>query len=793
MFRAVRTLAKEPGFTSAAVATLALGIACSATMFSVLDAVLLAPVPHADSVRVVALETRWKNTGRITPRVSGGDWPDLASAHNLFETAARYYGGEVGVQLRDRAEWAGAYWVSPGFFAVFDAAPVRGRTLAAGDEGRAVEIGAGFARRAFGGDAAAIGQVLRIDTHAYEVAGVMPADFAVPAKAEIWAADPEQPANRSRTAFNYYAVARLAPGIAPEAAGVGLEALGAQLAGQYAENRNKSFAAIPLRETLVRNVRSTLRLLMGAVLVVLLISCANVAHLMLARGAGRVREYAIRTALGAGGARIARQVLSESLAIALAGGAAGIALVFGGVRLAVRLAPATLPRIAGARVNANVLLVAVALSLVSSLLFGLVPAWQALRNDPRDGLKAASGRGIAAGGAGRVRDVLVACEIALSFTLALAAGLLVRGMMEMDATPLGFRTERILVAYAHSPANTMLKMRVATRFFEQALQELGRLPGVVSTGAAMGLPTGRYNSNGKYAVTGQEFRRETVEGLPDAGFRLASQGYFATLGIPLVAGRDFSERDQYDAPLVVIVSASLARRSFPGESPLGKTILTGFDGSGPMTIVGVVGDVRSGGPAQAPGPELYMPFQQHPPFANELQLVVRTAGDPARMALTVARKMRALDPEIAIQTTTLESMVASSVDIPRFRTWLVGAFAAVALLLAMAGVYGVMAYVVNRRTGELGLRMALGCAPGGVVRLVLVRAMALAAAGLGAGVALSAAAARVLATLLPGVRPTDAWGYASAALAIALVTLVAAIAPAWRAARIDPAVALRGE
>src|SRR5271157_2200218 len=762
MFRAVRTLAKEPGFTSAAVATLALGIACSATMFSVLDAVLLAPVPHADSVRVVALETRWKNTGRITPRVSGGDWPDLASAHNLFETAARYYGGEVGVQLRDRAEWAGAYWVSPGFFAVFDAAPVRGRTLAAGDEGRAVEIGAGFARRAFGGDAAAIGQVLRIDTHAYEVAGVMPADFAVPAKAEIWAADPEQPANRSRTAFNYYAVARLAPGIAPEAAGVGLEALGAQLAGQYAENRNKSFAAIPLRE-------------------------------MLARGAGRVREYAIRTALGAGGARIARQVLSESLAIALAGGAAGIALAFGGVRLAVRLAPATLPRIAGARVNANVLLVAVALSLVSSLLFGLVPAWQALRNDPRDGLKAASGRGIAAGGAGRVRDVLVACEIALSFTLALAAGLLVRGMMEMDATPLGFRTERILVAYAHSPANTMLKMRVATRFFEQALQELGRLPGVVSTGAAMGLPTGRYNSNGKYAVTGQEFRRETVEGLPDAGFRLASQGYFATLGIPLVAGRDFSERDQYDAPLVVIVSASLARRSFPGESPLGKTILTGFDGSGPMTIVGVVGDVRSGGPAQAPGPELYMPFQQHPPFANELQLVVRTAGDPARMALTVARKMRALDPEIAIQTTTLESMVASSVDIPRFRTWLVGAFAAVALLLAMAGVYGVMAYVVNRRTGELGLRMALGCAPGGVVRLVLVRAMALAAAGLGAGVALSAAAARVLATLLPGVRPTDAWGYASAALAIALVTLVAAIAPAWRAARIDPAVALRGE
>ena len=321
MIRAVRTLRNEPGFALTAILTLALGIGCSSAMFSVFYAVLLAPVPFADAQRVVAIHTRSTTTGRSTPRLTGGDWIDLAASGGIFESMARYHGGEVGVQLRNRAEWAGSYWVSPNFFQVFDAAPVRGRSFTEADRERAAVVSDRFARRVFGDAASAVGQVVQIDTRAYEVVGVMPGDFAVPEKAEIWVADPPQPQSHSRTAYNYSAVGRLATGLTAEAAQVRLAALGTQLASQYAENRNKTFDAIPLRDTLARKEQSTLFLLMAAVLLVLLISCTNVAHLLLARAAGRTREYAIRTALGAGGARIARQVLAESLTIGLAGGA----------------------------------------------------------------------------------------------------------------------------------------------------------------------------------------------------------------------------------------------------------------------------------------------------------------------------------------------------------------------------------------------------------------------------------------------------------------------------------------
>jgi predicted permease len=792
MIRALGRLRTEPGFALTAVFTLALGIACSSAVFSVFYAVLLAPVPYADPQRVVAVYTRSTNTGRRTPRMSGGDWSDLAASAGIFEKVARYHGGEVGVQLRNRAEWAGSYWVSPGFFEVFDAAPVRGRSFTDADGERAAVVSARFAGRVFGDAASAIGQVIRIDTRAYEVVGVMPGDFAVPEKAEVWLADTPQPQNHSRTAYNYFTVARLAAGVSLDATATRLSTLAAQLASQYAENRNKTFDAIPLRDTLARDVQSTLFLLMAAVLLVLLISCTNVAHLLLARGAGRTREYAIRTALGAGGARIAVQVLAESLTIGLGGAVMGIALAYAAVRATVWLAPANLPRIAGAAVNWRVLLFAIAISVAASMLFGFVPAIEAMRKDVQEGLKAANGRGVVGGGKARLRHALVCCEIALSFTLAVGAGLLARSMVELNAAPLGFRPDGIVVAYAHSPANTMETARAATRFFDRALLELGQMPGVISTGAAMGLPAGRYGSNGKYAVEGQDMKRDR-DSLQEAGFRLASQGYFATLGIPLLSGRVFDERDQFDAPFVAVISASLARRSFAGQDPLGRTIMCGFDSKRWMTIVGVVGDVRSGGRGEAPGPELYMPFQQHPMMANELQLVVRSAGSAQAMAEPVARKVRALNPEIAIQTTLLEMMVSDSVSMPRFRAFLVTTFAGVALLLAMAGVYGVMAYLVSQRTGELGLRMALGCAPGGVVRLVLARALGMAGAGVAVGIALSVGGARLMATLLYGVRPGDAWGYGAAVVAILGVTLAAALAPAWRAARIDPAVALRRE
>jgi predicted permease len=780
-------------FALSAVFTLALGIAASTAMFGIFRAVLLNPIPYADPQRVVGLQTQFANRPHPTPRVTGGDWVDIAQLTDIFDAVARRYGGEVGVQLRDRAEWAGTYWVTPNYFEVFDATPVRGRLFTAADAGRSALVSASFAQRAFGGVDQAIGQVVHVDTRPYEVIGVMPPDFSVPAKAGIWLAEQTLPENRNRSSYNYYSVARLKKSVSVAAAQERLDALARQLAPQFSENKNKTFLAIPLRDTMVVNVRSTLNLLMGAVLLVLLISCTNVAHLMVARAAARSREFAVRVALGASSGSIALMVLAESAAIGLAGGVAGALLAFAGVRATVALAPANLPRIADAHVDAAVLAFGLGISLLCSLLFGMAPVWQALRTDIQESLRSA-GRGLAGGRGGKLRNVLVVCEIALSFALAVGAGLLVRSMVSLNSAELGFRTEGILVVYAHSPADTLAKARASTRFFEHALGELEQLPGAKSAGAAMGLPAGRYGSDGSYAVEGQDIRNpEMWRSAPHAGFRLASPRYFATLGIPLVAGRDFSAVDQYDAPFVAIVSQSLARRSFPNQDPVGRKIICGLDSDKWMTIVGVVGEVRTDGPAEAPGPELYMPFQQHPFHANELQLVVRTDGDPEALATPVVRKLRLLSPEIALQTTTLHTMIYDAVATPRFRAFLVSVFAGVALLLALAGVYGVMAYVVAQRTGELGLRMALGCAPSGVVRLVLGRAALLAVAGLSAGAGLSFVASRWIETLLYGVKSTDLAGYVIAAAAIALVTLSAASLPALRAARIDPAVTLRQE
>jgi predicted permease len=785
--QSIRSLGREPGFAAFAVLTLALGIGASTAMFSVFDGVLLAPVPFADPHRVIAINTRYTDTGRQNIRISGGDYVDLSAARDIFDAVGRYHGGEVGVQLRDRAEWADSYWVSPEFFRVFDVSPIAGRPFSAGEAERSAVVSASFANRVLGGAGKAVGQVIHIDTHPYEIVGVMPEPFHFPPKAEIWAAAAELPENRNRTAFNYYAVARLKSRVTPEAATTRLETLGRQLEAAYPkDNHAKVFAAIPVRDNEVRQVRSTVVLLMAAVIVLLLISCANVAHLLLARAARRSREFAVRAALGAGARRIVGQMLIESLALGLGGGVTGILAAFAGVRAVQWLAPENLPRIGDLRIDWRVLAFGIAVAVVSSALFGLAPAWQALRSDVQDGLRASSGRGVVGGGSARLRNTLVAGEIALSFALAVGAGLLVRSFIELNSVSLGYRTENILVTYAHSPANTMPKMLASTRFFEQALGVLARLPGAKSAAAAMGLPAGRYGSNGYYAIDGVETDRQAV-------FTLASAHYFETMGIPLLRGRDFSERDQYDQPFVAIVSESLAKKSFPNQDPIGHQIQCGLDSDKWMTIVGVVGDVRSDGPGQAPAPELYMPFQQHPIMANELEVVVRTSATAEAMTNAIEQKIRSLNPEIALKTTTMRVLISDSIATPRFRTFLVATFAGMALVLAMAGVYGVMAYLVAQRTSELGLRMALGSSPSGVVGLVLGRAAMLAGIGLAGGIAVALATSRLVSSLLFGVKATDALGYVSAAGAIAAITLAAAAIPAWRAARIDPAIALREE
>lgn len=791
--QAVRTLRNSPTFTLVAAFTLALGIGMTTAIFSVVNGVLLAPLPYPEPDRIVTLQTRWKQTGRLTPRLTGGDLVDIRSRSQAFEALSCYLGGDIGVHLGDRAEFTGTYFVDPAFFRVFRVRAAEGRLLETGDEDRAAVVGQAFAERNFGSGRGALGRTLRIDNRVYEIAGIVPGGFQFPHGAEVWAPAPATPTNRNRTSYNYPAIARIQAGVTLEAAQAQLETMGAQLEAAFPDsNRAKTFTAIPLQEQMVGQVRSTLWFLMGAVGLVLLISCANVANLLLARATGRSREMAVRAALGAGRGRLIRQLLAETAVLALLGGALGLLLAHTGIDLLVRLAPDNLPRLGEIRLDRPVLAFAGLASTLAGVLFGLVPAWQASRVDLNEVLKQGNARGTVGGGDGKLRNALVVAEISLSFVLAIGAGLLFRSFVALAGAPLGFSTNGVLVMYAGAPARSLEEHLQAVRFFQGLYADLAALPGVRSVAGAMGLPAGRYGSNGAYAVEG----RHTFapgQNLPQTGFRLASPGYFATLGIPLLRGREFTARDRYDAPFVAVVSESLARQSFPNEDPIGRRLQCGLDSPNWMTIVGVVGDVRQQSPASAPGPELYMPLEQHPYHANEVQVALRTAVDPGTLVAAVRLKVRDRNPEVATKFTTLEAMVADSIATPRFRTFLVAVFAGLALALAMAGVYGVMTYVVSQRTAELGIRMALGAAPADVLRLILGRAALLAAAGLGLGLALSVAANRLLAGLLFGLKPTDALTYTTVLGAIGLVTLAAAAAPAWRATRIDPVRALRDQ
>ncbi len=793
---AIRTLAKNPGFAFVAVLTLALGIGANTAIFSIINGVLLSPLRYPDADRIVTVSTAWKQTGKQTPRLTGGDLLDIRSGSQVFEALSYYFGGELGVQLRDRAEFTSTFFVNPEFFRIFGVQPAAGRLLENSDVDRAVIVSLPFAERNFGSAPGALGQTVRIENRSYQIGGVLPPRFQFPNRTDVWVPEPVTPQNRNRTAYNYPVVAKLRSGVTLEGANSHLEAIGTRLSGAFPDsNRDKSFTANPLQDQLVGPVRSTLYFLMGAVALVLLIACTNVADLMLARAAARSREMAVRTALGAGRWNIIRPLAVESVVLALAGGALGLVLAWLGLDALLRISSNSipLPRLDDVHVDRMVLAFVSGISLLTSLLFGLTPAWHAARVDVHDALKQGGSRALVGGRSPRLRNALVVAQIALSFVLAIGAGLLLRSFAALTSVQLGYRTDGILVMYAHTPARSLDEYVGVGRAFENLFAQLTEIPGVKSVAAAMGLPTGQYSSDGSYAVEGKQ-TFAPGQHLPHAGFRLASPGYFATMRIPLARGREFTSGDRYESPFVAIISEALARQSFPHEDPIGKRVQCGLDSVGKwMTIVGVTGDVRQDSPASTPEPELYMPLQQHPYYANELQVVIRTALDPASLIGPVRDRTRALNPETAMKFTTMSAMVSNSIAKPRFRLFLIGAFAGLALLLAMAGVYGVMSYVTTERTSEFGLRVAMGATPADVVVLVLGGAMRLAVIGLGIGLLLSLAASRVMANMLFGLKPTDVRTYAIVLFAVTPVILLAAAVPAWRASRVDALTALREE
>jgi len=800
----LRMLRKNPGFTTVAVLTLALGIGVTTSMFTLVDGIVLKPLSYPDAERVVTINTHWTDSGGTTWSITGGDLQDLRNASDCFEAFSFFSGGEFGVQLSHTAEFVGIYEVDPEFFNVFEVPPLAGRTFAPGDADRAAVISLGFALRNFGSASAALGQIARIDNTAYQIVGVMPPDFQFPRQAQMWAAISPIPSNGNRTSFNFHAVARLRPDISLAAANQRFLSIGNRLAALYPNsNRSRIFRVVPLQQELARPVRATLFILLAACALVLLIACANVANLTLARAAGRSRELAVRAALGAGKRRLVLQLICESMILSLASGLVGITLAMWGTKglllLGARFLPA--PLLGDVRFDWRVLAFATAVTFLTCILFGVAPAYRATQVNLQDAMKQGGAHACLGGGRSRLRDSLVISQIALALLLAICATLLFRTTLALRAATLGYRTEGILVTYAHVPAHTLDQNLQAGRSFDELFARLRTVPRVISVAGAMGVPAGQYGSNGYFAIEGKQAwnltgndLRGDYRKLPHAVFALASPGYFAAMGIPLLRGHDFTDSDLYDHPFVAIVSKSLAHEYFPDEDPIGHRVICGFDATDKwMTIVGVVGDVRQDSPASDPGPELYMPMRQHPFMANELEVVVRASGRPEALIPAVQRTIHEMNPAVAMKFTTMTEMVADSISAQRFRAALTASFAGLALLLALSGMYAVMSYLTAQRTAEFGLRSALGAQPDDILRLVMVGAAKLAAVGAVAGVLLSAYAVRFISSMLFGVRGLDAPTYALVIAIVFPVVLLAATLPAWRASRTDPMVALRYE
>ncbi|WP_058187868.1 ABC transporter permease [Terracidiphilus gabretensis] len=789
---AARQLARHRAFTVTATLTLALGIGANAAIFTAIDSILLAPLPFNHADRLAVLGTRYSNTGRTTRRVTGPDGVDVRDQAKSLEAVSLMAGGEEGVQLRDHATYTEVTWVDENFPRVYSLQPIAGRLFSDAESHRSALVNEQFARNNFGSAQAALGQTVHIENEAIEIVGVLPGSFHEPGKTEVWEAFSLLPESKSRTAFNYRAVALLRESTSFQTAQTELNSLSQRLQTAYPEdNRNKQMVALPMTEALTGSARPTLMLLWGAVGIILLIACVNVTHLQLVRSMTRQREIAIRKALGSSRWQVMRPVLLESLLLAILGCAAGLLLALPAVRILIAMAPKELPRAGEIHLNGWVLAFTMAISVLTALVSSILPAMRAAKVAAADAMKQDASRGMERKGAARLRDGLVIAEIAATFVLAVAAALLLRTMSTLMTSDLGFETQRMLVVDADNPAHTDDDYRRMLRQFDEIFANLAAIPGVEHVAGVMGLPMGPYGSNGNYNTRGGL----PVEShhAPEAIFSVASPEYFQTMGIPMLRGRDFNAQDAYDNPFVVVISQSVAKQSFGNIDPIGKQIQCGLDSDKWMTIVGVVGDIRQNSPAENPGPALYMPMKQHPAYANQIHIVLRTHVKPLTLINTVHSEIARANPLIAMRFTTMDSIVNESITAQRFRAALISLFAAAGLLLSMLGVYGTMAYTVAQRTFEIGIRMAFGANRAVILRAILRHAAILAGIGIAAGLVLSLLLARLVSAMLVGVQPMDPASLGGASLLLLLTAIAAASAPGWKATHINPLAALRAE
>jgi putative ABC transport system permease protein len=789
-------LARNPGFTIMAVLTLALGIGANSAIFSVVNAVLLRPLPFPDSQRLVWVSETDLPHGESDLAVAPPTFLDWRSQQRRFEDLVAYSEEEFVVTGEAEPERIPAAAVSSGFFSLLRMQPSFGRSFTP-DEDRVgampvVVLSHGLWQRRFNADPLITGQAIALDGARYEIVGVAPRGFDMPAGVELWT--PLLPRIAEgltiRGAHFLSVVGRLKLGTTLQQAEVELITITRRIAQNDSTYAGFGVHLTSLHRHLTGDVQPPLLILVVAVGLVLLIACANVANLLLAQGAARGREMALRLALGASRGRIVRQLLTECLVLAALGGVLGLLLGHWGTKVLLTLSRVQLPRLGEVGTDYQVVLVTVLMAIATGLVFGLAPALRAAKAELTAALQEAS----ASVTEGRRRrwlgGALVTSEVGMTLVLLVGAGLLINSLVRLLQVNPGFSPDRVIAFRFALPTAKYPELHRHAAFFQQLIERVQILPGVRSVGATRNLPLSSQSMTSPLFVEGRPATLSSRQAFVQ--FATVHPGYFRTLAIPLLQGRDFTERDTAKTPPVAIINDALARRFFPGENPIGRKLRTGFGGDAMREVVGIVGDVRHGGLAVQAPPQVYEPFLQHP--ERFLTLVVRADVEPSVTVAGVRSAVRSLDKDQPIdQVATLEELLADSVARPRFYTLLMGLFAALAFGLAAVGIYGVVAHSVARRTREIGLRMALGAQSGDVVGLVVRQGMIPALLGLAFGLVGAVASTRYLASLLYGVRPMDPLTLASSLVLLAGVALVACWLPARRAARVDPMVALRYE
>ena len=800
---ALRQMGSRPGFTAVVVLTMALGIGANAAIFSVLDAILLRPLPYNQPEQLIKVWTRFTGIGQPNDQnwVSAPEFRDLQELNRSFRDLAAIGSDSVNLGVKGSPQRVVGASVSPSLFNMLGAQPLIGRAFLAEEAqpGRDHEVvlSYGLWRRVFGGNPNVVGSTIDIDDVPTSVVGVMPAGFAYPDETEIWgplAFSPGDLSEDSRGSHAYEVLGRIKPGLSLAQVQSDMDRVGRTIIEQHKsypyEKYGFGIILHPLLEEMVGDVKTSLMVLMAAVGLVLLIACANIANLLLARSTERQQEMETRMALGASGWRLARQLLTESVALAFVGGFVGLAITPWVLKGLVAIAAESLPRAVHTSVDLRVLALSAVVSLATGILFGLAPALQAARKENFDGLK--SGRSTEGRRPKRLRATLVICETALSLLLVAAAGLLLRSFAQILKVDPGFRPDGVLTLRVALPDAVYSKPEQVRGFYNELIERVQRLPRVQFAGAVSGLPLSGQGGSGTTTIDSQSVPMEDTT--PEADQRVVSSDYFKAMGTSLVRGRFFEARDSDTAPPVTIVDESLAQTYWPNQDPIGKRLHPGGRQSQApwVTVIGVVRHVRNRTLEARSRVEVYWPENQRP--SRGMTLAVLASGNPMNLAPTIQREVGAIDPDLPVyRVRTMTEVMGDSLQRRRLALILLAVFAGLALLLAGVGIYGVTSYGVAQRQQEIGLRMALGADRGQVMRMMIRRGMGTIAVGLALGVILALWLTRLMSGLLFAVRASDPLALGGAALLLTAAALFAIIIPARRAAKLDPMVALRNE